>query len=101
MAGGDLALTLDGRERADEIGTMVSAVEVFRVAAQAQVTNVEKQEVVVCELAAALHELGEGNVAYRSATICPTNIVGWPARSTTAWKGWHGRFSASPTRRAR
>ncbi|WP_433911366.1 methyl-accepting chemotaxis protein [Sphingomonas yabuuchiae] len=76
MAGGDLALTLDGRERADEIGTMVSAVEVFRVAAQAQVTNVEKQEVVVRELAAALHELGEGNVAHRVGDNLPDEYRG-------------------------
>lgn len=76
MAAGDLALKLDGRERADEIGTMVSAVEVFRVAAQAQVSNGEKQEVVVRELASALNELGEGNVAYRVGDTLPAEYRG-------------------------
>jgi len=76
MADGDLTLKLDGRERADEIGTMVSAVEVFRGAAQAQVANVEKQELVVRELAGALDELGHGNIAYRVGDTLPVEYQG-------------------------
>ena len=83
MADGDLTLKLDGRERADEIGTMVSAVEVFRGAAQAQVANVEKQELVVRELAGALDELGHGNIAYRVGDTLPVEYQGL-ARSFNA-----------------
>jgi methyl-accepting chemotaxis protein len=71
MADGDLALALDGGERADEIGVMVSAVEVFRTAAQAQVSAAAKQEFVVRELATALDQLGDGNITYRIAAELP------------------------------
>ncbi|MDY0958155.1 HAMP domain-containing methyl-accepting chemotaxis protein [Sphingomonas sp. CFBP8993] len=76
MADGDLALKLDGGERADEIGIMVSAVEVFRVAAQAQRVNVDKQESVVRELAGALDQLGEGNVTHRIGDALPAEYRG-------------------------
>ena len=76
MAGGDLALALDGGERTDEIGTMVSAVEVFRVAAQAQRTNADKQEIVVRELACALDQLGEGNMTHRIGNTLPVEYRG-------------------------
>ena len=83
MADGDLTLTLDGGGRADEIGTMVSAVEVFRGTALAQVANVEKQELVVRELAAALDELGHGNIAHRVGDTLPIEYQGL-ARSFNA-----------------
>jgi methyl-accepting chemotaxis protein len=71
MADGDLSLRLAGGDRADEIGTMVAAVEVFRVAAQAQVTNTRKQDAVVRELTQALGELGSGDLRYRIGDALP------------------------------
>ncbi|MEJ8631417.1 HAMP domain-containing protein [Sphingomonas sp. I4] len=100
MADGDLALKLDGGERADEIGTMVSAVEVFRVAAQAQRVNVDKQETVVRELAGALDQLGRAMSPTGSAMPCPPNIAGWPCPSTPPWSAWATPCRAWRNRRA-
>ena len=71
MADGDLELQLAGGDRTDEIGTMVSAVEVFRLAAQSQRTNARKQETVVATLTTALSDLGNGDLTYRIGTTLP------------------------------
>ena len=76
MADGELTLQLAGGDRRDEIGTMVAAVEVFRGAAQAQVANVDKQQRVVTELAAALNELGQGNMTHRIGDTLPPDYRG-------------------------
>lgn len=98
MADGDLTLKLDGRERADEIGTMVSAVEVFRGAAQ-PVANVEKQELVVRELAGALDELGHGNIAYRVGDTLPVEYQGLACSFNASMDRLSQTPPGSPSRR--
>ena len=71
MADGQLDLELAGGDRADEIGTMVGAVEVFRVAALAQRDNAEKQQQVVEALAHGLQQLADGDLAFRLQATLP------------------------------
>ena len=71
MADGELDLELAGANRADEIGTMVGAVEVFRVAAKAQRDNAEKQLQVVQALAHGLQQLADGDLAFRLQATLP------------------------------
>lgn len=76
MAGGDYQQEVIGTERDDEIGTMLSAVAVFRDAACVRAEAVEKQALVVQEFVAALDQLSEGNMTYRITTELPKEYAG-------------------------
>ena len=65
MAAGDFDVAVEGAERADEIGTMVAAIEVFRGTSRAQAEGRAQQQQVVAALGDALGELGDGNLAHR------------------------------------
>jgi len=71
MANGDLDAATSFTPRADEIGDMCAAIEVFRASAKAQVENEARQRAVVETLSSGLGELAEGNLAYRIATPLP------------------------------
>ncbi|PLK26661.1 HAMP domain-containing methyl-accepting chemotaxis protein [Novosphingobium sp. TH158] len=65
MAGGDLEAGRTKDHRADEIGEMTRAIEVFRDASIAQREAEHRQRAVVESLSGGLGELAEGNLAYR------------------------------------
>lgn len=65
MAAGDNNVTVDGKGRNDEIGTMADAIEVFRAASLAKAEDEARQRQVVEELAGALDKLAVGDLAYR------------------------------------
>lgn len=64
MAAGDYSVTVSGAERRDEIGTMVTSVEVFRTAAHAKIADEQAQALVVSELATGLKALAAGNLEH-------------------------------------
>jgi methyl-accepting chemotaxis protein len=68
MAAGDLDAGRTSVHRADEIGEMTRAIEVFRSAAYTQRENALKQAEVVDRMGAALGELAEGNLVHRIET---------------------------------
>ncbi|WP_298169457.1 HAMP domain-containing methyl-accepting chemotaxis protein [Novosphingobium sp.] len=65
MAAGDLETGRRTDHRADEIGDMTRAIEVFRRAASAQREDAEKQAIVVTRMGTALDQLAEGNLVHR------------------------------------
>lgn len=76
MAGGDYDVAVAGAGRADEIGTMVAAIEVFRGASRAQAEAEAKQRLVVVELGNALGELSQGRLAHRiTADFAPEYVT--------------------------
>lgn len=68
MAGGNLDAGITRDHRADEIGEMTKAIEVFRSASRAQRESAAKQEEVVTTLTTGLDQLAEGNLAFRLNT---------------------------------
>ena len=68
MAAGDLDAGITHTHRADEIGEMTRAIEVFRTASREQRDSAAKQQDVVQTLGAGLDQLAEGNLAYRLET---------------------------------
>lgn len=65
MAGGDLQVVVEGKDRTDEIGIMADAIEVFRAASLTKAENEARQRQVVEQLAGALNELADGDLTYR------------------------------------
>ena len=65
MAAGELEVGRTSQHRDDEIGEMTRAIEVFREASRARIASQDKQRAVVEAISQGLHELGEGNLAYR------------------------------------
>lgn len=65
MADGDFDVKIEVDKRAEEIATMVDAVEVFRTASKAQVEAEQKQAFVVHELGSGLNALADKNLTYR------------------------------------
>ncbi|HEX8445473.1 MAG TPA: HAMP domain-containing methyl-accepting chemotaxis protein [Sphingomonas sp.] len=73
MAAGNLDSVPTLRNRTDEIGVMIAAVDVFRSAALTQRSVAAEQEIVVTRLASALDRLGRGMLTHRiGATLPPT-----------------------------
>jgi len=71
MAQGDLDATTGFTAKADEIGDMCQAIEVFRASAKAQVENENRQRAVVESLSGGLGELAAGNLAFRITNPLP------------------------------
>lgn len=71
MAGGDLKAGRCEVHRADEIGEMTRAIEVFRSAARAQREDADKQASVVARMGTALGQLAEGDLAHRIEPAFP------------------------------
>lgn len=67
MAAGDYSVTVSGADRRDEIGTMVTSVEVFRTAAHAKIADEKAQALVVSELATGLRALAAGDLEHAIA----------------------------------
>ncbi|WP_298190798.1 methyl-accepting chemotaxis protein [Novosphingobium sp.] len=65
MAAGDLEAGRRSDHRADEIGDMTRAIEVFRSAARMQREDAQKQELVVTRMGTALGKLAEGDLVHR------------------------------------
>lgn len=62
MAAGDLAAGETSQHRADEIGDMTRAIEVFRQGSRRQVEGAAQQQFVVSQLSAGLGELASGRL---------------------------------------
>lgn len=71
MAAGDLEAGRREVHRADEIGDMTRAIEVFRSAAIAQREDAEKQARVVATMGTALGQLAEGDLVHRIEPAFP------------------------------
>ena len=71
MAAGDLDVPVEGAGRADEIGVIVDALEVFRGTAKRNVEAEAKQRQVVEVIAGGLEQLGQGNLTYRIDQALP------------------------------
>ena len=71
MAAGNLEAGRTNEHRADEIGDMTRAIEVFRNAAQAQRDDAEKQTNVVARMGTALGRLAEGDLVHRIEPAFP------------------------------
>jgi methyl-accepting chemotaxis protein len=65
MADGDYNLQIEGVNRADEIGTMARAMEVFRDAGKEKAVAEAQQRHVVTELASGLDALAQGDLTHR------------------------------------
>jgi methyl-accepting chemotaxis protein len=73
MAGGDLNARADVEKPAQEIGDMMSAIEVFRDASKARLAAEEKQAFIVRELTAGLDALARKQLNYRIDTSFPSD----------------------------
>ena len=71
MAQGDLEVGVEGLERADEIGTMAQALDVFRRAGIDKLRAERDQQLVVDQLSTALGNLAAKNLEYRLRTPFP------------------------------
>lgn len=65
MTAGNYDVSIDGKDREDEIGDMARSIEVFRVAAKERQVDEAAQHVVVTELAAGLKAIADGNLTHR------------------------------------
>jgi len=65
MAGGDLNAGADTASRDDEIGEMISAIEVFRATARSQRDAERNQHDVVAGISNGLQEMAAGNLQHR------------------------------------
>jgi methyl-accepting chemotaxis protein len=71
MAQGDLAVTVEGTARLDEIGAMARALELFRAAAVAQHAAEQDQRAIVLSLGEALAALARKDLEYRCGERFP------------------------------
>ena len=71
MAGGDLEARADVTKPLQEIGDMLSAIEVFRTSSKARLAAEQKQALIVRELTTGLDALAAKNLAYRIETSFP------------------------------
>jgi len=68
MAGGDLAVCVNGLNREDEIGAMAKAMEAFRATALARAKDREHQQFAIVSLADGMRHLSSGDLTFNIAT---------------------------------